>query len=192
MAEIRVNKIEAAQRQIDVAIRLLFTNEDPVAIHTLVSAAFRILRDVANKRGSVQEHELLKQMVIPGKEKEFWGLISEAANFFKHGARDTEKVLEGIKEEVNDYMLSLACQYYKKLGHKPTPEMNAFVCWSLALYPKLYVILEENNVFIKSHLNLAEASQLQSKDRQVQLELGKVMLELVYQTSRDSRPPHAV
>mgnify|MGYP001568694580 CR=1 FL=1 len=38
MAKIKVNKSEAARRQIDVAIRILFRNEDPVAIHTLAMA----------------------------------------------------------------------------------------------------------------------------------------------------------
>ena len=50
MAKIKVNKIEAVRRQLDAAIRMLFANEDPLAIHTLSMAAFRILRDLAGKR----------------------------------------------------------------------------------------------------------------------------------------------
>jgi hypothetical protein len=191
MGEIRVNKIEAAQRQIDVAIRLLFANEDPVAIHTLVSAAFRILRDVAEKRGSVNEHELLKKMIVPGKEKEFWGMISEAANFVKHGARDSEKVLKGVKEEVNDYMLCVACSYYQRLGHTLTPEMDALMNWCLILYPKA-VRLTRNETSIKSYLDHAGAVQLRSEDREVQLAFGKLMLERLCQTRRDSKAPNAV
>jgi hypothetical protein len=57
MAKIRINKIEAAQRQLDAAIRRLFANEDPVAIHTLAMAAFRILRDLAIKNGHCTMHE---------------------------------------------------------------------------------------------------------------------------------------
>jgi len=48
MTEMRVTKIEAARRQIDAAIRLLFSEEDPVVIHTIASAGFRILRDIAH------------------------------------------------------------------------------------------------------------------------------------------------
>jgi|GEM_PF-1017083 len=191
MGEIRVNKIEAAQRQIDVAIRLLFANEDPVAIHTLASAAFRILRDVAEKNGSVQEHEEVKKRIVPGKEKEFWSMLSKAANFFKHGARDTGKILEGIKEEVNDYVLCMACSYYKRLGHTFTPEMDALMNWCLILYPKA-VRLTRNETSIKSHLDRGGAVQLRSEDRGVQLAFGKLMLERLYQTSRDSRPPNGV
>jgi len=34
-----VSKIEVAQRQLNVAIRMLFANDDPIAVHTLVGAA---------------------------------------------------------------------------------------------------------------------------------------------------------
>jgi hypothetical protein len=35
VAKIRVSKVEAARRQIDAAIRMLFSNEDPVAVLSL-------------------------------------------------------------------------------------------------------------------------------------------------------------
>ena len=47
MANIKVNKPEAAIRQIDAAIWMLFSGEDPVAIHTLAMAGFRVRRDLA-------------------------------------------------------------------------------------------------------------------------------------------------
>ena len=50
-AAVYVNKIAAAIRQLNAAIRMYFSEEDELAIHTVVSAAFRILRDVSNKRG---------------------------------------------------------------------------------------------------------------------------------------------
>jgi hypothetical protein len=48
---LHVNKIAAASRQLDAAIRMFFAEEDELAIHTVASAAFRILRDVTEKRG---------------------------------------------------------------------------------------------------------------------------------------------
>ncbi len=137
MAEIRVTKIEAAQRQIDVAIRLLFANEDPVAIHTLASAAFRVLRDVAESKGSVKMHQFIKSQIIPGKEKMFWKAIGKSANFFKHAEHDAERMLEGFHEEVNDFMLFFACIYYDELGHSPSAEMNSLKIWFLTSHPEL-------------------------------------------------------
>jgi hypothetical protein len=45
-----INKLEAARRQLDAAIRLTFSNEDALAIHTLGAAAYRIVRDILHKR----------------------------------------------------------------------------------------------------------------------------------------------
>ena len=50
MTEIRVSKIEAAKRQIELSIRLLFQNEDPIGILTLAAAGFRILRDLGERQ----------------------------------------------------------------------------------------------------------------------------------------------
>jgi hypothetical protein len=48
---VRILKLAAAQRQLDSAIRMFFGDEDALAITTVAAAAYRILRDVAEKRG---------------------------------------------------------------------------------------------------------------------------------------------
>jgi hypothetical protein len=50
-ASIFINKLEAARRQLDAAIRMTFAYEDELAIHTVAAAAYRILRDMLDKRG---------------------------------------------------------------------------------------------------------------------------------------------
>jgi hypothetical protein len=59
MTEIRANKIEAARRQIELAIKLLFQNEDPIGIHTLTAAGFRILCDVGKAKKKEFESDIL-------------------------------------------------------------------------------------------------------------------------------------
>jgi hypothetical protein len=44
--KLRVNKLDAARRQIDTAICMLFAEDDPVAVHTLVCAGWQVLRDL--------------------------------------------------------------------------------------------------------------------------------------------------
>lgn len=174
MGEIRVNKIEAAQRQIDVAIRLLFAKEDPVAIHTLGSAALRVLRDLAESKGSVKMHEFIKKQIIPGKEKMFWRAIGKSANFFKHAEHDAESVLEGFQEEVNDFMLFFACKYYEDLGQSLSAEMNALKIW-----------------FLTSHPELQESSSpgpLHFMTREQQLAMGSEMLKGLCHPNEDGAP----
>src|SRR5712691_2463382 len=50
-ATVYLTKIAAAQRQLDAAIRMAFAGEDELAIHTVLSAAYRIVRDLREKRG---------------------------------------------------------------------------------------------------------------------------------------------
>jgi hypothetical protein len=56
LAIIHVNKPEAARRQIEAAIRQLFSNEDPIAVLTLAAAGLRIVRDLAHsgEQGEMQ------------------------------------------------------------------------------------------------------------------------------------------
>lgn len=58
-ATIIINKLEAARRQLDTAIRMTFANEDELAIHTVAAAAYRILRDLLEKRGRFDLDELV-------------------------------------------------------------------------------------------------------------------------------------
>ena len=78
MNETRITKLQAAQRQIDAGIWMLFRNDDPVAIHTVAMAAFRILRDLVKQRGL--EHPV-DSMLRPGKAKEFWGGVNGIRQF---------------------------------------------------------------------------------------------------------------
>ena len=41
-----LTKIDVAYRQTDSAIRTYFNEEDPIAVHTVASACFKILRDL--------------------------------------------------------------------------------------------------------------------------------------------------
>lgn len=51
MREFKVSKLDAAKRQLGTAIRLYFSDGDPVSIHTLTAAAYNILRDVTKQKG---------------------------------------------------------------------------------------------------------------------------------------------
>ena len=117
-----MTKIQAAQRQIDAAIWMLFRNDDPVAIHTVAMAAFRILRDLAKQRGL--EHPV-DSMIRPGKEKEFWCGVNSFSNFFKHADKDPDDTSGGFLEENNDSVLLFAATYYDLLGCQQTEEMQA-------------------------------------------------------------------
>jgi len=150
MADVHITKQAAAQRQIDAAVRILFAEEDPLAVHTVVDAAHHILVDLANKNEKQpvlddaysdalkQLHKHLPDKTLRWNLQEFktWyrGESHRPANFLKHADRDAAKTLNPATLET-DHLLLEACAIYMELGFKPTPEMNAFGRWHLAVYP---------------------------------------------------------
>ena len=174
MVIIKVNKTEAARRQIDTAVRLLFDNEDPTAIHTLSMAGFRILRDLAEKQNS-NINKLVQSFIKPGMEGKFWGSMQSFANFLKHANKDPAGIIDNIQEEVNDAILLLASLYYQDLGYQFTPEMLALICWYSAIHPDLIHNLASNNFQIQ--VNAVEGFLI-GKSRQHQLAEGKEVLKI--------------
>jgi hypothetical protein len=50
-AKVHVTKLAAAQRQLRAAVRIFFAGEDELAVHTVASAAYRLLSDLKAHRG---------------------------------------------------------------------------------------------------------------------------------------------
>ena len=96
MAEIRTNKTEAARIQIEAAIRLLFSGEDPIVVHTLAAAGFRIVRDLAHAGDKGGTQRMFKNLFKPGMEGKFWKGINRAANFLKHADDDPDDALRAM------------------------------------------------------------------------------------------------
>ncbi len=183
MGKIKINKIEAARRQIDAAIRMLFQNEDPVAIHTIVMAAFRILRDLHEKNETIKEsiHKSIKAIIRPDMEKEFWSAFQGFSNFLKHADRDPDEISGDIDEQVNDLMLWLCCNYFRDLGYQYTPEMASLVTWYMVLHPNYWndnMSINDKRLFSDIRITLT------GKSRQEQLKEGMLVLEVAHSKFR--------
>lgn len=50
-ASLHVNKLSAAKRQLQAAIRMHFLPEDELAVHTVAAAAYGLLKDIKRSRG---------------------------------------------------------------------------------------------------------------------------------------------
>lgn len=155
MASVSITKLSAAQRQIDAAIRILFSEEDPLAVHTVVAAAHRIVLDLAEKRNLAPYTESIRKTIatlyrqqfgetIPSDKLQHWATqvekknfrpyLNHPANFLKHADQDAEEALDQDSLQT-DTLLLASCVTYAKLGLEYTPEMKAFLRWHLAVYP---------------------------------------------------------
>ena len=163
MAKIDINKPEAARRQIDAAIRMLFSGEDPVAVHTLAMAGFRVLRDLAKHTESSMER-LIDSMIKAEKKAMLWNHINSLSNFLKHADKDPYEIHDPVEEEINDVVLLLACQYYQNLGYQHTHEMSTLITWCMVFYPE-FLLPDANPQLRKMVEGLAADRSLPRKEK---------------------------
>ena len=128
-----ISKLDAAKRQLETAIRLYFSNGDPVSIHTLTAAAHNIIRDVTKRRGN--ELMLVKDQLLeylkPDFRKIFKEKLNEAENFFKHADRDHEATLN-FNPDRSEFLIIDACSQYCKLTGEDPPLFQIYRGWFMA------------------------------------------------------------
>ncbi|HEV2335198.1 MAG TPA: hypothetical protein VGS13_06865 [Stellaceae bacterium] len=86
---IHITKLDAAKRQLRTAIKLWFTGEDPVSVHTLAAAAHEIVHTLFRRRGL--SGLLFDSPLIKEECRSMWAKRMKAvATFFKHAQRDPD------------------------------------------------------------------------------------------------------
>ncbi len=137
MAYETVTKLEAAKRQLQVAIRLFFGRRDLVAVHTLAAAAQGVLYDLGRPRGLISIFKN-NPLVRPEKREEMAKLFTEAQNFFKHADRDRDEQLKFYHETTKYYLLD-AARLYIMLTNSQFPEVIVLQAWFAVKFPDLLV-----------------------------------------------------
>src|SRR5690242_6708427 len=129
MAEIKIGKLDSARRHLETAVRLYFNEADPVATHTLVAAAHRVLSDLNKyQAGSPMFTETVLRMIRPDQAEEARRRLSSAANFFKHADRDPGDV-HTFNPSQTEFLLMDACYKYKDLTGELVPLLAIYTGW---------------------------------------------------------------
>ena len=140
-----VTKLEAADRQLRVAIRLFFERKELIAIHTLTAAARGILRGLAPHGvidTSIEKFSLKSQKLLRRA-------INEAQNFFKHADKDPTGKLKFHYGVTQFLLLDAAIICSSLLGHR-SPEASVMLVWSAIKFPELYDVTDPQfDAFIK-------------------------------------------
>ena len=103
-AKLFVAKLGAAERQLNAAIRRTLANDDELAIHTVAASAYRVLRDMKQKRGRSDAFDLfmlgmfaIAEELATGKResipKEFASPLAEIIDSIRDGIRSGESNL---------------------------------------------------------------------------------------------------
>jgi hypothetical protein len=132
-----ITKLEAARRQIDFAIAQHFSEGDPFAIHTVIAAAFGILRALAKRKGNLRIEQAFTDRIRPGMENQFWNFLNRVSNFLKHADRDPDATLDDVNEGTNEATLFVVSIYYTELVGAPSDAMRIYQAWYGLLHPKV-------------------------------------------------------
>ena len=153
---------------------MFFVPEDPFAVHSVMSAAERILRDLAEQSGRSSIHETIKLYIRPGMEKKFWSAFNKNANFLKHAEADRDAILE-LNEQANEVGIATCCFYYESLGHQLTPDMLGFTWWYRVMNPDLLL----DAAPIKKILFESTFERVRTLSRNGQLTFGRQLCGVV-------------
>jgi hypothetical protein len=159
MSKIQISKLDAAKEEIETAIYLYFHREtDVVSIHTLASAALKIVRNISDATG---KESVLTQgvdvLIKPEGKSLFWTKFHESANYFKHAERDFDKS-HLFNPEINEYVIFFAVQYFRALTNSLSRKMREFEIWFMIKHPNLIIAdkIREVALQVPSDVNKTE------------------------------------
>lgn len=89
-----LTKRDAANRQLNEAIPLLFCGGDTVAIHTLVGASSLILSDLIQHKSPENSWDKYAQEANKLDSKSFYAAMRKTQNYLKHAKSDPEETFE--------------------------------------------------------------------------------------------------
>lgn len=131
-----ISKRDAGLRQLETAIRLFFSDADPVSVHTLAAAASTVFHDLCIQNDIEPFFEHIRATLQSDSPKELRAMINEFQNFFKHADRDPFQLLQEFDDEANDHMLYIAIEdAHRLLGGLPVTA-QVFQAWFCACYPE--------------------------------------------------------
>ena len=167
---IQISKLEAAQRQLHVAIRLLFDGGDPVAVHKLVGAALVIITDLVEKHHPDVSWDKFAQEANKITAKEYFNVMREPQNFLKH-ARDDADATFSFNPKDTESVAFWAVMNLTNFGPLSI-EGSVFQFWYLASHaPNLDANVEPYNHVLKVF------EDLRNKPRAQRLAAAKRVLE---------------
>ena len=134
----KISKLDAARRQLEMAINLYYFDRDFVSVHTLASAAHEVLADLLKHHGVQQPVSLraiVKTHVRPEFQAEFLRMLKRAQNFFKHADSDSAAILTFDPRQTEFVVWESGLAYHALTGDFP-PLFQAFHIWFIVQNPE--------------------------------------------------------
>ena len=167
-----ITKIDAAQRQLDCAIRLFLQADDALSIQTLAQAAFQILFDIYPwHRKDGFEKDLSREI-----ERMGWPDFVRARNFLKHADRDPHEMMGQHSYILTMAALGFGAILYQRVTGRFTPEMRAYDDFAHAMYPEIFQADPDPDPEVERNYR-ESLSRLRERPHHEQVGVGRGLLE---------------
>lgn len=166
--------LDAARRNIDTAVRMLFGGEDPLAVHVLVAATFGVIHELVEDGRADARDDVMRLFLIHGGEATFYRAIEDATTLAERAAQDPRALLQEVSEERNDFEIAVSCLYLECLEARSSTEAQAFLWWFATMYPHIM----RADRFFKASLPPQDFQWLRGAPRPKQLQFGDTILRL--------------
>jgi hypothetical protein len=129
---VRISKADAAARQMKAAIRLMFQDFDPLAVHTLVGAAATIRSNLVEHRHPERSGDKFAQEANALVPAEYFRIMRKAQNFLKHARDDADAVFD-LSSDDTEALAFWAVMNGGELGELSMDE-SVYQLWYLAAH----------------------------------------------------------
>lgn len=136
-----ITKLDAAERQLNTAIRLFFENRDHFSSYALTTASREITDDLIEKKsGEVYQRELTRlgdptkvrlsfreefcNLIEPEHYKQALKLLRRWQNFLKHADNDPDSEIDDLSPKALSLNIMVACWNFRLLANRISKEMR--------------------------------------------------------------------
>jgi len=127
----KVSKLQAAHRQLNVAIRLHLLEDDPVAVLTLAGAASRVFGDLVGQTKPDRWWDRKAWEATGISKRDYMEVMRRGQNFLKHADRDANDTLEWSASDSESLMFFATLNAGEIDGISPSQQV--FQLWFIAL-----------------------------------------------------------
>lgn len=135
-----IDKLQAARRQLESAIKAYFQEDDMLSIHTLVAAVYNLLNDIGVSRGNSPRmyKDVLLGMINPEYRPTVRPMLNKLDNFLKHANRDPNDTIK-YSPEITEFVLLDCAREYQRLTSSQQPLMQTYEAWLLVSRPHMFI-----------------------------------------------------
>jgi hypothetical protein len=131
-----IEKMHAAHRQLNAAIRMHFNFDDPVVVITLAGAASVIFSDLIVHRNPEKSWDRQAANVMNMKTEEYFRVMRIAQKFFKNADQDPNEVLQW--EIADTEALIMATIMNAAQLDEPSTSESVFQLWYIAKHRSIF------------------------------------------------------